>query len=268
MPAADPFDALLIDLDGCVWLGEDLIHGAVDAIAARQEAGTKVVFVTNDARTAASEHAERLRAAGVDVDADGVVTSASVTAKIAAEAAPGAAAVVIGTEPFREEVTAAGLSILAPDDDAASAGVVIVGGDQSFGYPELRSAVTATLAGAPLFASNRDPTLPMPDGMWPGTGAIVAAIEYATKAEAEIGGKPSPHLFREALRRLGDPEDAAMVGDRLDSDIAGAQGVGLATVLVLTGATSAEEAEAAEPRPDHVIAGLADVGGLFGSGDG
>lgn len=258
MHSADSYDALLIDLDGVVWLGDQLIPGSIDAIASRQAAGTPVVFVTNDSRTRTAEHAERLRAAGLDVTEDDVVTSAVVTAELAAAAHPGADSFVIGTEAFREVVSAAGLGILGTDE-GAGATVVLIGGDQGFGYAELRSAISAVLAGARLYASNRDRTLPMPDGLWPGTGAIVVAIEYASRATAEIGGKPERHLFEAALSRVDGAERVAMVGDRLDSDIAGAAAVGLETILVLTGATSAEELEGSDVRPDHVIGSLAEL---------
>jgi 4-nitrophenyl phosphatase len=107
--------------------------------------------------------------------------------------------------------------------------------------------------GAALVATSRDPTLPMPGGAWPGTGAVLAAVETATGARAEIGGKPEPHLFEMARERIGDAGRVAMIGDRVTSDIEGGRRAGLPTILVLSGATSADDAKAADPAPDYVI---------------
>ncbi len=260
MPPAESYDALLIDMDGVMWLGEEFVPGSVDAVVSQMAAGTEIVFVTNDARTAASAHAERLRGAGLDVSECQVVTSAITTVSLAADAHPDAATFVIGTEAFRADVTGAGLEILGTDE-GGRASLVLIGGDQHFGYAELRSAITAVLGGAALYASNRDRTLPMPDGLWPGTGAIVAAIEYATNVVALIGGKPERHLFDEAVGRLERATHPAMVGDRLDSDIAGAQRAGLETILVLSGVATEGDLEDSEVEPDHVIATLAELGG-------
>lgn len=258
MPLPADYDALLVDMDGVMWLGGELIPGSVEAIASQLATGTQIVFVTNDSRTAAAAHAERLRQAGLEVTEENVVTSALTTATLAADRAPGCAAFIIGTDAFRDEVTNAGLRILSTDDDG-KADLVLIGGDQDFGYAELRSAITAVIGGAALIASNRDRTLPMPDGLWPGTGAIVAAVEYSTGVSAEIGGKPERHLFDEALGRLEGAKRPVMIGDRLDSDIAGAQGAGLETILVLSGVATVEELEGSDVKPDHVVGSLAEL---------
>jgi glycerol-1-phosphatase len=137
------------------------------------------------------------------------------------------------------------------------ADVVLVSGHRGFDYEELLTATLALQNGARLFATSRDPTLPMPGGAWPGTGAVLAAVETASGATAEIGGKPEPHLFELARERIAAAERVAMVGDRIASDIEGGRRAGLETVLVLSGATSRAEAERATPPPDHVIADLA-----------
>jgi glycerol 3-phosphatase-2 len=108
-----------------------------------------------------------------------------------------------------------------------------------------------------LFATSRDPTLPMPGGAWPGTGSVLAAVETASGAVAEIGGKPERHLFELARERIPPAGRVAMVGDRITSDIEGGRRAGLATVLVLSGASTRAEAEAADPPPDHVVVDLA-----------
>jgi HAD superfamily hydrolase (TIGR01450 family) len=154
-------------------------------------------------------------------------------------------------------VTDAGCRILNGTDLASRAELVLVAHDEHLTYDDLRNAALATRRGADLLATSRDPTLPMPDGLWPGTGAIVAAVETASGRTAAIVGKPEPQLFYTALDRLGDGR-TLVVGDRLDADVAAAAKAGLDSALVLTGGTTRAEAEAAEdPRPTAIAESLA-----------
>jgi glycerol-1-phosphatase len=253
MSLADGFDGFLVDLDGVVWIGRDPLPGAVEALQALLTAGKELVFVTNNPGRAPATYAERLAEMGIAVDEQRVVTAGVVTARLAAErAGPGRRAFVIGAAAFKDEVSAAGLELVEGEAGRA-AELVLASGHRGFDYEELLTATLALQRGAALFATSRDPTLPMPGGAWPGTGAILAAIETASGATAEIGGKPEPPLFELARERLDGAERVAMVGDRVSSDIEGGGRAGLATVLVLSGATSPEEAERAQPRPDHTI---------------
>ncbi|HEX6229734.1 MAG TPA: HAD-IIA family hydrolase [Solirubrobacterales bacterium] len=259
MAPADDFDGFLIDLDGVVWLGRELIPGAVEALAALADAGKATVFVTNNPGKPPSEYAAHLREAGVAVEDDGIVTAGEATARLAAErAGPGAPAFVIGAPAFRDAVEAAGLELLE-GEAARQARIVLVAGHRGFDYEELLTATLALQGGALLVATSRDPTMPMPGGAWPGTGAVLAAVETASGARAEIGGKPESHLFAVARERLGDAHRVAMVGDRVSSDIEGARRAGLGAILVLSGATSAKEAASASPRPDHIVDDLASM---------
>jgi HAD superfamily hydrolase (TIGR01450 family) len=220
MALATDFDGLLIDLDGVVWVGGELLPGAAQALRELLEGGCQLVFVTNNPAKPPAFYAQRLRDAGVEVDDRHVVTAGVVTARLARERAGNAAtAFVIGATAFKEEVGAAGLELVeAGERDAA---VVLVSGHRGFDYEELLTATRMLQRGAALLATSRDPTLPMPDGAWPGTGSILAAVETASGANAEIGGKPERHLFEQALERIPDAERVAMVGDRLASDIEG-----------------------------------------------
>jgi HAD superfamily hydrolase (TIGR01450 family) len=258
MALADEYDGLLVDLDGVVWIGRDPVPGSAEALSELIEGDKPVVFVTNNPGRPAAAYAERLRAIGVPADEDRIVTAGMVTAALAAERAgeDGAGAFVIGAEAFRETVAAAGLRPLG-GEAGREAPAVLVSGHRGFDYDELLTATLALQGGAALFATSRDATLPMPGGDWPGTGSILAAVETASGAVAEIGGKPERHLFDLARERLGAGGRIAMVGDRIASDIEGGQRAGLATVLVLSGATTREEAEAAETPPDHVVDDLA-----------
>lgn len=260
MTLADKFDGFLVDLDGVVWIGREPLPGAVEALRALIQGGKEVVFVTNNPGRSPTVYAERLRDAGLEVDEARVVTAGVATARLAAEhVGAGKRAFVIGAAAFEEEVATAGLEVL--DGEAGrDADAVLASSHRGFDYEELLTATLALQRGAALFATSRDPTLPMPDGAWPGTGAILAAIETASGATAEIGGKPERHLFDLARERLGGAARVAMVGDRVSSDIEGGRRAGLPTILVLSGATSRQEAERAEPRPDHTIS---ELGGLL-----
>ena len=162
----------------------------------------------------------------------------------------------IGAPGFKDTVRETGLDPLE-GEAARQADAVLVSGHRDFDYEELLTATLALQGGAALFATSHDPTLPMPGGAWPGTGAILAAVETASAETAEIGGKPERHLFERACALISGADRVAMVGDRLASDIEGGHRAGLETVLVLSGASSRAEAEAADPRPDHTIEGLA-----------
>jgi glycerol 3-phosphatase-2 len=253
------YDGFLVDLDGTVWVGSEVVAGAAEALRRLREAGKAVVFVTNDSRAGGEELAERLRGSGIEAEAANVLTAGTVTAQLAAESAPpGGTAFVIGAPALRSEAAAAGLRVLE-GDAGREAVVVLVALHPGFSYAELRTASAALRAGAALFATNREPGLPMPDGVWPGTGAILAAVEYASGATATIGGKPEPHLFERGRRMLGFARRVAVVGDGLASDIAGGAAAGLDTVLVLSGNASAEQAAGSSPPPDHVLDSIAEL---------
>ncbi|MFI5028678.1 MAG: HAD-IIA family hydrolase, partial [Solirubrobacterales bacterium] len=215
MALADDFDGLLVDLDGVVWIGCEPVPDAAEALAELLGRGTPIVFVTNNPGRPPATYAARLREAGVPAEEEQVVTAGIVTAELAARrAASGASAFVIGAEAFHDAVAATGLRLLG-GEAGREADVVLVSGHRGFDYEELLTATLALRKGASLFATSRDPTLPMPGGAWPGTGAILAAVETASGgASAEVGGKPERHLFDLARERIDAPEGGrvAMVG--------------------------------------------------------
>ena len=256
MALADEFDGLLIDLDGVVWIGREPIPGSVETLAALLAAGKPIVFVTNNPAHPPAAYAERLQGMGVAVGPERIVTAGMVAARLARDAGgPDGSAFVISRAPLKEMVAAAGLTVLE-GEAGREASVVVVSGHRDFDYAALLTAKRALDRGAALIGTSRDPTMPMPGGEWPGTGAILAAVETASGRVAEIAGKPERHLFEIALAALGRAGRVAMVGDRISSDIEGGKRAGLATILVRSG-TDSEDAEGAEPRPDHVLADLA-----------
>jgi glycerol 3-phosphatase-2 len=270
MTLADRFDGFLIDLDGVVWIGRDPVPGAPETLRTLLAAGKQLVFVTNNPGRPPAAYAERLREMGVDVGTERIVTAGMVAARLAADAAgPDGSAFVISRAPLKEMVAGGGVTVLE-GEAGRDASVVVVSGHREFDYAALLTAKRALDRGAALIATSRDPTMPMPGGEWPGTGAILAAVETASGRVAEIAGKPERHLFEIALERLDGGSEptpivgkeprkkrVAMVGDRVSSDIEGGRRAGLETILVLSGTSSEADAEAAQPRPDHVVDGLA-----------
>jgi glycerol 3-phosphatase-2 len=266
----DRFDGFLVDLDGVVWIGREPVPGSAEALRALLEEGKRIVFVTNNPGKPQAAYAERLRELGVEVDEAQVVTAGMVAARLAGEAADGGGAFVIGAPALKQMVAATGATLLE-GEAAWEADVVVVSGHRGFDYSELLAAKRALDAGAALVATSHDPTMPYPGGELPGTGSILAAVETASGRRAEIAGKPERHLFEMAREVLAcsfsgnskEKEQAnervVMVGDRVSSDIEGGHRAGLETILVLSGTTSREEAETADPAPDHVVESLADL---------
>jgi glycerol 3-phosphatase-2 len=250
------YEQVILDLDGCVWVGDEAVPGAPEAIGALRDAGKRVAFATNDPRHAGEEFVAKLWGIGIRAALSDVVTVGGAMQHLLAETRTGRTAFVIGTAPMRQHVADAGLRVLNNTDLASRAEVVIVAGTEDLVYDDLKQASLAVRRGADFLATGRDPTYPQPDGLWPGTGAIVAAVEYATGKTAQIVGKPEPQLFLTALDRLGDGP-TLVVGDRLDADVAAASRAKLDAALVLSGGTSPEELAGADVKPVAVAVNLA-----------
>lgn len=256
-PLLRRYDQVILDLDGCVWMGDEPVDGSVAAVAALRKAGKRVAFATNNSFFPGEEHVAKLWSLGIQASLADVVTVGGALQHLLAETRPGRTAFVIGSPSLLRHVEDAGLKVLNGTDLASRVDVVIVGGTDDVHYDDLRNATLAVRRGAELLGTARDPTLPMPDGFWPGTGAILAAVETASETKASIVGKPRPQLFLTALDRLGEGR-TLVVGDRLDSDIAAAAAAGLDGALVLSGGVTPDRSAAAdEPQPIAVADTLA-----------
>ncbi len=252
-PLLKAYDHVLLDLDGCVWVGDEPTPRAAEAVGALRAAGKHVAFITNDARHAGEDFVRKLWRLGFQASLEEVVTVGGALQYVLAETARWRTAYVVGSAAVHRHVQDAGVRILNHTDLAARADVVVIAAHDDFHYAELRDAVRAVLRGAALLGAGRDATFPMPDGPSPGTGAVLAAVEAATGATAHSVGKPDPQLFLTALDRLG-PGRTLAVGDRLDADVAGAHAAGLDGALVLTGATSAATGREALDGDDPPVA--------------
>jgi 4-nitrophenyl phosphatase len=260
-------EGVLIDLDGVVYIGHDPIPGGARFLSEARRHGLRFLLVTNNSTTSPELVAQRLAGMQIDVQPDEILTSAqAAVGYVRRRAAPGTTVRIVGEAGLRQAAEEAGLVVV---DGDASAEWVIAGLDRAFTYEKLAAATRAIMAGAHFVATNVDALLPVEGGqMVPGAGTMIAAIKTATAVEPVVVGKPEPGLFEHGLERLGGlaPDQAAMIGDRLDTDVDGGRRAGLRTILVLTGVTSPAEAAAATPPPDATLPALASVADLLWPG--
>ncbi len=253
---AELFDLALVDLDGVVYVGPDAVPGSVDAIAQSHRLGLRTAFVTNNAGRPASQVADHLRSLGIDVQNEDVVTSAMAAADLLAHRLPAGSAVgIVGGAGVSASVEAAGLRAVAPSSPEVVA--ILMGFGPDISWRDLAEASYAVAAGALFVATNTDRTFPTPEGIAPGSGAFVAAVQEASGVTPLVAGKPEPTLYRNAIDRF-QSKNALVIGDRLDTDIAGAVNAGLTSLLVLSGICSAKQAVLASvgQRPDLIAADL------------
>jgi glycerol 3-phosphatase-2 len=251
-PLLARYDNVVLDLDGCVWVGDACTRAAPEAVSQLRSAGKRIAFVTNNAQSSPEDFVRKLWSLGIQASLEEVVTTGAALQYLLS-GQPARDAYVIGSEALIRHVADAGHRIVNGTDRAAQADVVVVAGHDRFDYAQLRDATRAVLGGAELIASDRDRGFPSEDGFRPGSGAILAAVEYATDRTAHVVGKPDPEIFRTALDRFGEGR-TLVIGDRLDADLAGAAAAGLDGAIVLTGVTSAEEARAAVDPPPVAVA--------------
>lgn len=256
----DGYDGVLLDLDGVVYVGPHAVTGAPDTISVLREAGTGVAFVTNNAARTPDQVASALTEIGVPAAPADVVTAAQAAARLLAERVPaGSPVLVVGGAGLRAALEEYGLRPVATADDSPVA--VIQGWSPDLAWPLLAEGCVAIARGLPWVASNTDATIPTARGLAPGSGAFVDAIAGATRRRPVVAGKPEPPLLEYAVERVRATRPL-FVGDRLDTDIAGAIRVRMDSLLVLSGVSQPMDllrADAAT-RPTHVSL---DLGGLL-----
>jgi NagD protein len=257
-PPAVTFDGYALDLDGTVYLDDVLLPGAAQTVERLRTLGAAVVFVTNKPLESAAAYAAKLTALGIPATARDIVTALDSLVRYLRLEHPGARLLTIA-EPLLDSVCSeAGFEIVV-DPDAAD--VVVVSFDRGFTYAKLLAAYRAVRRGAVVVATNPDPFCPTEDGGLPDCAAMLAAVEACTGQRAEaVTGKPSRHMGATLVERLGAAaKRSALVGDRLATDVAMGQSLGMAGILVLSGVTTTTDLAAAERPPDYVIANLAEL---------
>jgi HAD superfamily hydrolase (TIGR01450 family) len=257
-------DAVLLDLDGVVYAGERAVPGAPEALARMREEGTPLRFVTNNASRTPEQVAEKLVSVGVRAVADEVLGSARAAAELLVDRvglAPGSQVAVVGGVGLLRAVEEAGLRPVPVLDVADRPDAIVQGFSPDLGWAHLAEGTFWVRHGVTWVASNLDLTIPTAKGLAPGNGLLVHVVAEASGRRPDfVAGKPEPFLFLSAARSAGSTAPL-VVGDRLDTDIAGGRAAGFPTALVLTGVHGLDDALAAGPaaRPDRVLLSLADL---------
>ncbi len=259
-PLTGLYDVALLDLDGVVYLGPEPVPGVPSALRAAREAGMRLAFVTNNAARPPHVVADHLTELGIEAKPGEVVTSAQAAARYLADRLPGGARVlVVGADGLEQALRERGLVPVA--DALGQVDAVVQGYSPDMNWHLLAEGAVAINRGVPWVATNLDPTVPSPRGRLPGNGSLVAALRHATGKEPIATGKPDPAMHRESLLR-SEAKRPIVVGDRLDTDIEGANAVGCPSLLVFSGVTDPAELLAA-PRDERPTYLADDVGGLL-----
>jgi 4-nitrophenyl phosphatase len=245
---------LLIDMDGVLYRGQALIPGAERFIAFLRCQGIAFLLLTNNSSLTPDQYVAKLKAMGIEARVEEILTSAQATARYLAHQEPeGARVYVIGRDGLRQALMDEGFCLVEQD-----ASYVVVGWDWEFTYAQLKRATLYIRAGARFIATNPDTTFPSEEGIIPGNGAILAALEVATDVQPLVIGKPQSAIFELALAQLNlDAQGVAVLGDRLETDVLGGQRMGLRTLFVLSGVTDEDQLARSSIHPDLVYEDVA-----------
>lgn len=261
------YQLFLADLDGVIYEGKRAIDGAVDSIVSLQRSGIPVGFVTNNSSRKPETITAQLAKFGLPVDPSSIISSARTGAELLTKSMPaGSRVLVVGGEGLRDQVTKAGFEVVSTVDEMPAA--VIQGFSPDVAWHMLAEASYAIQKGAKWFATNSDWTIPQDKGMAPGNGTLISAIHTAVGQLPTVAGKPEPAIFGTALEHFGIPGSATLfIGDRLDTDILGANRSGIDSAVVMTGVCTRKEllAAKAESRPTYILGDLTEILGKYES---
>jgi NagD protein len=248
-------DSWLMDMDGVLVSEETSIPGADRFIARLRELGRPFLVLTNNSIYTRRDLAARLRRSGLDVPEDAIWTSALATARFLADQRPDGSAYVIGEAGLTTALHQSGYTLTEREPD-----YVVLGETRTYSFERITQAIRLIEGGARFIATNPDPTGPSPDGPLPATGSVAALISHATGVAPYFVGKPNPLMIRSALNALdAHSETSAMVGDRMDTDVVAGLEAGLEAILVLSGVTTAGEADRFPYRPSRIVESIADL---------
>ena len=249
--------AFICDMDGVIYHGNHLLPGTIEFVDWLKASGKRFLFLTNSSERSQRELHQKLQRMGLDVDEKNFYTSALATAAFIASQKPRCSAYVIGDAGLTNALYDAGFTMNNVDPD-----YVVVGETRTYSYEKIEAAVRLVCKGARLIGTNPDLTGPTEKGIVPATGALIAPIELATGCKAYFVGKPNPLIMRHALKQLGcSPEDTAIVGDRMDTDIIAGIESDIETVLVLSGVAQREDLKRFAYAPRYVLNGVGDIPG-------
>lgn len=248
---------LILDMDGVIWTDSAPIGNLPLVFETIIDSGMKVALATNNSSRTIDQYVARLHNFGVTVEPWQIVTSSQAAAEQMASQLPaGCPVFAIGHDGLVEELTKKGFEVL-PVEGAEKAQAVVIGIDWEINFAKMREATLLVRAGKPFYATNPDKTFPTPRGQIPGAGAWISVITTATGVEPTYAGKPYPYILELALNRLGTPREFTyVVGDRLETDIAGGQNINCPTALVLSGVSSKEEGEKWSPAVNIIAEDL------------
>jgi NagD protein len=251
-----------MDMDGVLIHEDHAIPGADRFLARLRELELPFLVLTNNSIYTRRDLSARLRSSGLDVPEDAIWTSALATARFLETQRPGGSAFVIGEAGLTTALHSAGYTLTERDPD-----YVVLGETRTYSFERITQAIRLIADGARFIATNPDPTGPTPDGPLPATGSVAALISRATGVDPYFVGKPNPLMMRSALNAIdAHSETAAMVGDRMDTDVVSGLEAGMHTVLVLTGSTQRVEAERFPYRPSRIVDSIADLIDELGAG--
>ena len=250
----------LLDMDGTIYLSEQLFDGTIDFLNYVKRIGGRYLFLTNNSSHNAAFYVERLHRMGLDVPRSKILTSGEATCEVISEKYPAKRAYVLGNEYLIEEFHEAGIPV-----DDANPEIAVIGFDTTLTYEKMRKICDLVRAGLPYIATHPDFNCPTENGFMPDIGAIIAFIEASTGRRPDlIVGKPNTGIVEAAVRRTHiAPAQMAMVGDRLYTDIETGIRSGMLSVLVMSGETTPDMLAAAERKPDLVFDRLADMNALL-----
>jgi 4-nitrophenyl phosphatase len=254
---------LILDMDGVLWTDSAPIGNLPRTFARFKELNLAVALATNNSTRTVEQYVEKLRGLGVTVEPWQVVTSSLAVAYLMSQILPaGTPVFAIGEQGLTDALRDVNLEVVSVEQ-AEKAEAVVIGIDKQVNFDKMREATLLVRAGKPFFATNPDKTFPTPRGQIPGAGAWISVIVTATDVQPMIAGKPFPYLLELALSRIGTPKESTyVVGDRLETDIAGGQALGCPTALVLSGVSTLAEGQAWQPKIEVIAESLSALVGV------